>query len=29
MSIVQRVKEILLNPKGTWPVIDAEAATVQ
>jgi len=29
MSIVQRVKDILLNPKGTWPVIDSEAATVQ
>lgn len=29
MSIVQRVKDILLNPKGTWPLIDAEAATVQ
>jgi hypothetical protein len=29
MSIVQRVKDILLNPKGTWPVIDAESATVQ
>ena len=29
MSIVQRVKDILLNPKGTWPVIDGEAATVK
>jgi hypothetical protein len=29
MSIVQRVKDILLNPKGTWPVIDSEAATVK
>lgn len=26
-SIVNRVKEILLDPKGTWPRIDAEAAT--
>jgi hypothetical protein len=29
MSIVQRVKDILLNPKGTWPVIDGESATVK
>lgn len=29
MSIVQRAKAILLDPKGTWPVIDAEPATVQ
>jgi hypothetical protein len=29
MSIVQRAKNILLNPKGTWPVIEAEPATVQ
>jgi len=29
MSIVQRVKDILLNPKGTWPVIDGETATVK
>ena len=29
MSIVQRAKDILLNPRGTWPVIDGEAATVK
>ena len=29
MSIVERAKGILLNPKGTWPAIDAEPATVQ
>lgn len=29
MSIVQRAKAILLNPKSAWPAIDAETATVQ
>jgi hypothetical protein len=29
MDIVDRAKKILLDPKGTWPAIDAEAATVQ
>ena len=29
MNIVDRAKKILLDPKGTWPAIDAEAATVQ
>lgn len=29
MSLVQRAKNILLDPKGTWPVIAAEPATVQ
>jgi hypothetical protein len=29
MSIVQRAKDILLDPKATWPKIEAEAATVQ
>lgn len=29
MSIVQRAKAILLNPKSAWPAIDAESATVQ
>lgn len=28
MSIVERVKRILLSPKEEWPVIDAEPATV-
>jgi hypothetical protein len=28
MDIVQRVKDILLDPKNTWPRIDAESATV-
>ena len=29
MSIVQRAKDVLLNPKATWPTIEAESATVQ
>jgi len=29
MAIVERAKSILLDPKRTWPVIDAEAATPQ
>ena len=29
MSIVQRAKDILLDPKGAWPRIEAEPATVQ
>jgi hypothetical protein len=29
MSMVQRAKEILLDPKATWPKIEAEAASVQ
>lgn len=29
MSIVQRVKDILLAPKATWPVIEAEPADVK
>jgi hypothetical protein len=29
MSIVQRVKSLLLDPKATWPTIDAESASVQ
>ena len=29
MSIVQRVMDVLLNPKATWPTIDAESASVQ
>ena len=24
MNLVQRVQDILLKPKATWPVIDAE-----
>lgn len=28
-AIVQRAKEILLDPKGTWPRIEAEPATAQ
>ena len=27
MSMINRVKDILLNPKETWPVIDSEEAT--
>lgn len=29
MSLVQRAKDILLEPHRSWPVIDAEAATVR
>ena len=29
MSIVQRAKEILLNPNAAWPTIEAESASVQ
>ena len=29
MSIVQRAKDVLLDPKTTWPTIDAESASVQ
>ena len=29
MPLVQRAKDILLDPKGTWPKIEAEAATAQ
>lgn len=29
MSIVQRAKDVLLNPKTAWPAIEAESATVQ
>jgi hypothetical protein len=29
MSIVQRAKDLLLDPKATWPTIEAESASVQ
>ena len=29
MNVVERAKAILLQPAATWPVIDAEPATVQ
>lgn len=29
MNLVQRIQDILLKPKDTWPQIDAEPATVQ
>jgi len=29
MNVVERAKSILLQPAQTWPVIDAEPATVQ
>ena len=29
MNVVERAKAILLQPAQTWPVIDAEPATVQ
>ena len=28
MNIIQRAKEILLSPKQTWPVIEAESTDV-
>lgn len=27
MDLVQRVKDITLNPAQTWPIIESEAAT--
>ncbi|MBW8830661.1 MAG: YIP1 family protein [Burkholderiales bacterium] len=29
MNLIQRVQDILLKPKDTWPVIDEEASTVE
>lgn len=29
MNLIKRVQDILLNPKETWPVIDAEISSVQ